>query len=211
MLKIDISGMLHLARTLDIPFWEFELATGTRQTIQYPDMELEELAEYKLRVTFQLPDTDEQTYAIQMKLIKTLEELASKAETDEEVAAVIRHLPSYYIPASDTAWEKRLAKVEPERLLQHKRLLRLEFAKRDAELSCCETAEEVLRLCCRHMIAQLPWYDTHTEKAFLQLIEMTEDIDILKEVRERSLVWHQSRLASVRKIAALTKYVNRGL
>ena len=211
MLKVDISGMIHLAKEVGIPFWEFELATDIRETIHYPNMDLEELAEYKLRVFFQLPDTEEQSYAIQMKLIQTLEELATKAETDEEIDAVIRHLPSYYIPAGDIACEKRKARTKPEWLLQHKKLMRLEFAKRDAELSCCETAQEVLHLTNRHILADLPWHDTHTEKAFLRIIEMTEDIDILKVVREKSAVWHQSRLASVRKIAALTKYVNLGL
>jgi hypothetical protein len=211
MLKVDICGLIHLAREVDIPFWEFEVAVGIRPTIQYPDMELEELKEYNLRAAFQLRHTEESYYAIQIKLIDALEKLAEAAVSIKEVEDVIMSLPTYYIPAGDVVWEKKYQIENSTHLPGHQKLMRTEFAKRDGELSCCDTAEEAFTLATRALFGAYPRRDTHSERAFMRVIELTEDIELLKAVRERSLVWHTSRLASVRKIAALTQYVNRGL
>lgn len=211
MLQVDVCGMMELAKEVDIPFWEFEVATGIRPTIQYPDMSLEELEDYNLRASFQLAKTCESSYAISLKFIDTLAAMATTAESVEEIQTVIRALPYYYIPAGDIVWEKKKAKENPAWLKSHKKLMQVAWAKRNAELELCETKEEVWNLVARRMSADYPIYDTHSERTFLKLIELSDDVDTLKQVRERSLIWHQSRLASVRKIAALTKYVNRGL
>jgi hypothetical protein len=192
-----------LARKVGIEFWEFELALDVRSTFTYPEFTIRELYDYRIRMLFSHSNSSEQYYAVSLQLMSELEKAATSAKTDEDMEFVIRHLPPFYTTAHDIIWEKQKLQTEPDRLARHKKLMLEHSAVEKARLSVCETAEEAFAIATRITGPELPRYDTHTEAAFLRAVELADDIEMLKEINQRSLVWHSSRFAALRKMLEL--------
>ena len=192
-----------LARKIGIEFWEFEIALTVRPTLTYPEFTIAELHDYRIRMSFSYSDRSEQYYAVSLQLMSELEKAATAAETDEDIVFVIQHLPPFYTPAHDIISEKQKLRAEPDRLAGHKKLMREHSAVENARISVCETAEEVFRIATKLGGPELPWYDTHTETAFLKAVELADDIEMLKQINQRSLIWHSSRFAALRKMLEL--------
>jgi hypothetical protein len=192
-----------LARKIGIDFWEFEIALDVRPTLTYPGFTIPELHDYHIRMVFNCDDGSEQNYAVSLQLMTELEKVAMSAESEEDINFVIKHLPSFYTPAHDIISEKRKLRTEPERLARHKKLMLEHSAVEKARLSVCETAQEAFAIATRITGPELPWYDTHTEAAFLRAVELADDIEMLKEINQRSLIWHSSRFAALRKMLEL--------
>lgn len=206
--NLDLVHLCVLSRQIKIPFWWFEVAVGVRPASKYRYLGLQDLKEYMLRMTFNHPEgqDSEPYYGCALELTKKLHFYAGTAETDEQIKLVVSHLPTFYVPAGDIIMEKKHAKEKPDWLKQHQRLLRIHNSEKLAKLPFCDTTEQLWGLL-GHNFAEYPIYDTYTEATLDKLVELADDLETLKQVFDRSSVWHRSKLASIRKMVALGKPV----
>jgi hypothetical protein len=184
-LEKDIFWFQVIAREVSLPLWCFLVAKDIRKPVEYPDLDLPWFKENKIYLGH-LGGESEEYYALRKRLESLLLPLAEAAATEAEFSFVLKHCDTFDFNIQEIIWAKKRKLDEPEHFRLHERSLKSENARRLTAIELSETEEELWSFV-NGVMAEMPRFDTATEKAVKKMLTITTKLSTLKSLYDSYL------------------------